>query len=278
MNSAPSRAAALARRCSSSVRGRLRAHRHRDPACRLFDHRFRDLAPARRRSWSKNRRPRRRRAACRISASMPRSRRKRTVAPGRREIELQIGIAEHRRDGDVAPFEPLPGPLEIHASAPRATSRPVVANYRERRSERDLALPRRRLDIPAKRRSDHGASRCWETMATQLTQSRGSGRPSRLRLPPAAGIPDLRPHSWRSRRCASPTRMPGAQALQLAPVHRRRPPGDGRQRHDHRARSRHRRRALFCRPSSSSPATIRRSHLSKRRARTGSADSTATAP
>ena len=36
------------------------------------------------------------------------------VAPGRREIELEVGVAEHGRHGDVAAFEPALGSFEIH--------------------------------------------------------------------------------------------------------------------------------------------------------------------
>src|SRR5262249_18037661 len=46
------------------------------------------------------------------------------IAPGRRQIHREIGIAEHRRHGDVAAFQPLLGAFEIHERArPSVTGR-----------------------------------------------------------------------------------------------------------------------------------------------------------
>ena len=78
---------------------------------------------ARRRSWSRSRPRRRRPGAWRCRASMPRSIRKATARRVAARSTAEIGVAEHRRDGDVAAFQPLSRAVPVHLASPSTALR-----------------------------------------------------------------------------------------------------------------------------------------------------------
>ena len=161
----------------------LGAHRDRHPPGGFVDHRLGDATPLVEGHGREvaGRAAGQERAVALVDAALDQE------ADGRRiagEVDRQVGVAEHGRDGDVAALEPLPRPLES-PSQPPSSSPHAERQHGSMRGATRLDVPRPLLDPLQPPSEVDGDVQRW-TRATMPTEQIGF-----LLLP---GVPDLRPH------------------------------------------------------------------------------------